>query len=166
LRFVTSLRKDYYQIPYDPFPNDIENAPIPENDFTAQYPSIGLRDGDHESDAIVNFSWVHTFNSKLLLTVSPFYHYNRANYDSSPNDTPVATTQDRGSTYGGGQASFSANVAKNNLQVGLYSFYQHDNELFGAIFNDGSGNPPFTDTEHRSGSLVAFFVDDKFKVTP
>src|ERR1700722_16921554 len=28
LRFVASLRKDYYQIPFDPFPNDIENAPI------------------------------------------------------------------------------------------------------------------------------------------
>ena len=42
--------------------------------------------------------------------------------------------------------SFAANVAKNNLQVGLYSFYQQDNELFGAIFNDGSGNPPFTDS--------------------
>ena len=27
LRLVTSLRKDYYQIPYDPNPNDIENAP-------------------------------------------------------------------------------------------------------------------------------------------
>ena len=27
LRFVTSLRKDYYQIPYDPNPNDIENEP-------------------------------------------------------------------------------------------------------------------------------------------
>ncbi len=127
LRFVTSLRKDYYQIPYDPYPNDIENNPV-----NGQYPSIGLRDGDHESDALVNFSWVHTFNSKLLLTVSPFYHYNRANYDSSPTDIPTATTQDRGSTYAGGQVSFSANVAKNNLQAGVYSFYQHDNELFGA----------------------------------
>jgi len=55
--------------PYDPFPNDIENAPIAANGFAAQYPSISLRDGDHESDAIVNFSWVHTFNSGLLLTV-------------------------------------------------------------------------------------------------
>ena len=81
---------------------------------------------------MVNFSWVHTFNSKLLLTVSPFYHYNRANYDSPPTDDPAATTQDRGSTYAGGQVSFSANVAKNNLQAGVYSFYQHDNELFGA----------------------------------
>ena len=88
LRLVTSLRKDYYQIPYDPNPNDIENAPIAANDFVAQYPSIGFRDGDHESDAIANFSWVHTFNTKLLLTVSPFYHYNDADYDSAPTTIP------------------------------------------------------------------------------
>src|SRR5271165_6715800 len=157
LRLVTSLRKDYYQIPYDPFPNDIENNPV-----YGQYPSIGLRDGDHESDAIVNFSWVHTFNSQLLLTVSPFFHYNSANYASSPVDIPVATTQNRGSTYGGGQVSFAANVARNDLQVGLYSFYQQDNELLGAVFNDGSGNQPFTDAEHPNGNLEAFFIDDKF----
>jgi hypothetical protein len=162
LRLVTSLRKDYYQIPYDPFPNDIENAPIAANGFVAQYPSLGLRDGDHESDAIVNFSWVHTFNSQVLLTVSPFFHYNRADYASSPQDFPVATTQNRGSTYGGGQVSFAASLAKNNLQVGLYSFYQQDNELFGAVFNDGSG-APFTDVEHPSGNLEAFFIDDKFE---
>jgi len=156
LRLITSLRKDYYQIPYDPNPNDAENQ---------QFNSSGLRDGDHESDAIVNFSWVHTFNSRLLLTLSPFYHYNRANYDSSPNDTPTVTTQHRGSTYGGGQASFSANVAKNNLQVGLYSFYQRDNEFFGVTFSDGS-NLPVADTEHPSGNLLAFFLNDKFQVTP
>jgi outer membrane cobalamin receptor len=157
LRLVTSLRRDYYQIPYDAFPDDIENNPV-----NGQYPSIGLRDGDHESDAIVNFSWVHTFNSQLLLTVSPFYHYNRADYSSSPEDFPVATTQNRGSTYGGGQVSFAANLARNNLQVGLYSFYQQDNERFGAVFNNGSA-APFTDVEHPSGNLEAFFLDDKFK---
>ncbi len=161
LRLVTSLRKDYYQIPYDPNPSDIENAPIAANDFKAQYPSLKLRDGDHESDALANFSWVHSFNSKLLLTVSPFFHHNAADYDSALTD-PVATTQHRSSNYGGGQVSFSANVAKNNLQVGLYSFYQQDKELFGAIFNDGSTSP-FADAEHLSGSLAAFFIDDKFK---
>jgi hypothetical protein len=163
LRFVTSLRKDYYQIPYDPNSNDIENAPIPENGFKAQYPSIGLRDGQHEGDAFVNFSWVHTFNSKTLVAVSPLYHYNSANYDSSPNDVPIASTDHRASTYVGGQVAFDSTFARNNLQTGLYSFYQHDNELVGAIFNDGSGNPPFTDREHPSGSLVAYFLDDKFK---
>jgi outer membrane receptor for ferrienterochelin and colicin len=160
LRFITSLRKDYYQIPYDPFPNDIENNPM-----NGQYPSIGLRDGDHESDAMVNFSWVHTFNSRLLLTISPFYHRNAADYASSPSDFPIATTQNRGSTYGGGQASFSANTARNNLQVGVYSFYQKDDEQFGALFNNGGGQP-FTDSEHPSGNLTAFFLDDKFKPVP
>src|SRR5579863_6137079 len=180
LRLVTSLRKDYYQIPYDPFPNDIENGSTAANDFAAQYPSIGFRDGDHESDAIVNFSWVHTFNSQVLLTVSPFFHHNAADYAGSRNDFPVTTTQDRSSTYGGGQVSFGANIAKNNLQVGLYSFYQRDSELFAAVFNppDQSQcvtatnplgicpnvNPP--DRERPSGSLAAFFVDDKFKPVP
>jgi outer membrane receptor for ferrienterochelin and colicin len=166
LRFVTSQRKDFYRIPYDPDPNDIENADTPENGFAAQYPSIGLRDYEHESDAMLNFSWVHTFNSKMLLTVSPFYHHNRADYDSSPDDTPIATTSHRGSTYAGGQASLGASFARNNLQVGLYSFYQQDNEFFGAVFNGGSGNPQLTDTERPSGSLNAFFVDDKFHITP
>jgi outer membrane receptor for ferrienterochelin and colicin len=164
LRFVTSLRKDYYQIPYDPFPGDIENNLV-NGQLTGQYPSLFLRDGDHESDALTNFSWVHTFNSQMLLIISPFYHRNAADYASSPADFPVATTQDRSSTYAGGQVSLSANIAKNNLQAGLYSFYQQDNELFGAVFNDGSASP-FSDLEHPSGNLAAFFIDDKFHVTP
>ncbi len=161
LRLVTSARHDSYQIPYDPFPNDIENAPIAANNFVAQYPSLTLRDGDHESDALASFSWVHTFNSRMLLTVSPFYHYNRANYDSALTD-PIAATQHLGSTYAGGQVSFSATANNNDLQVGVYSFYQRNNELLGAIFNDGS-SLPFTEAEHPSGSLAAFFLDDKFK---
>src|SRR5882762_487282 len=160
LRLVTSLRRDYYQIPYDPNPNDIENAPT--GGLPPQYRSIGLRDGQHEGDAFVNFSWVHTFNSKSLLTISPFYHYNSANFDSSPNDFPIASTDHRTSTYAGGQIAFNANFAKDDIQTGMYSFYQHDKELFAAIFNDGS-NQPFADPEHRSGSVVAYFWDDKFK---
>jgi outer membrane cobalamin receptor len=163
LRFVTSLRKDYYQIPYDPNPNDIENAPIAANGFAAQYPSIGFRDADRESDAMANLSWVHTFNAKTMLTVSPFYHRNSANYLSSPADVPVAANQDRTSTYAGGQSSFSANLARNNFQAGIYTFYQQNHEQFGAVFNDGSGSPPFSDVENPTGSLTAFFIDDKFK---
>lgn len=162
LRLVTSLRNDYYQIPYDPNPGDVENADIPENGFAAQYPSIGLRDGQHESDRLVDFSWVHTFNSRTLLTVSPFYHFNSANYSSNANDFPLASTDHRSSTYSGGQASFSTELGRNNLQMGLYGFYQQDNELLGAISNNGSGNPPFSDRERPTGSLTAFFLDDKF----
>jgi hypothetical protein len=158
LRLVTSLRKDYYQIPYDPFPNDIENKPV-----DGQYPSIGLRDGNHESDALANFSWVHTFNSKTLLTVSPFFHRNSANYDSSPADFKIATTDHHTSTYAGGQVSFSANFAKNNLQAGFYGFHQHDSQFFGIIFNNGTGTLPLAESDPASGGLEAFFIDDKFK---
>jgi hypothetical protein len=168
LRFVTSLRRDYYQIPYDPNPNDIENQQTGPNTFAGQYPTLDLRDDQHEGDAFVNFSWVHTFNSKTLLTISPFYHYNSANFDSSPNDVPIASTDHRTSTYAGGQVSFSTSFARNDLQTGLYTFYQHDNEFFGLIFNGmppPPNPPPVADPEHPSGSVVAYFLDDKFKPT-
>jgi hypothetical protein len=157
LRLMTSARRDYFQIPYDPFPNDFENT-NPNG-----YASIGLRDGQHEADAGLMFTWVHTFNSHLMTTVSPFYHYNSGDYASKPNDIPVASTENRSSTYAGGQASFAANSRKNDLQVGFLSFYQSDNQFFGAIFNDGSPNPPVADTEHPTANLETFYIDDKFK---
>lgn len=166
LRLMTSLRRDYYQIPYDPNPNDIENGSIPANGFSPQYPSIGLRDGQHETDTGFLFTWLHTFNSHLLTTVSPFYHYNSGDYASNPNDIPIATTENRGSTYIGGQASVAANYNKNDLQVGFLSFYQSDNQTFGAIFNDGSGNPPFTIGESPTANLETFYIDDRFNPFP
>ena len=163
LRLVSSLRKDYYQVPYDPYFDDLESA---------QFDSSGLRDGDHESDALINASWVHTFNSKLLLTLSPFFHRNIADYESNPNDYPTASTDRHSSTYAGGQASFAANFNRNDLQVGFYGFHQNDNQRLGILFNcpangdpnfPDCGGPPFADSESASGSLAAFFLDDKFK---
>ncbi len=166
LRLVTSLRRDYYQIPYDPDPNDIENGSIAANGFSPQFQSIGLRDGQHEGDAGVMFSWVHTFNSKIMMTLSPFYHYNSGNYASLASDIPVATTENRGSTYVGGQATVSANFKRNNLQAGFFSFYQKDNQVFGATFNDGSGNPPILDAEHPTANQETLFIDEKFTPVP
>jgi hypothetical protein len=162
LRIVTSLRRDFYQIPYDPFAHDIENAPVAANGFQAQYPTLDLRDAQHEADALGNLSWVHTFNSKTLLTVSPFYHYNHANYDSQPGDFPSASTDHRSSSYAGGQVSLNAHLANNDLQAGAYGFYQRNNELFSVAFNDSS-LPSFDDQERPTGGSAAFFLDDKFK---
>ena len=75
--------------------------------FHPAIPSIGLRDGDHEADAGVLFSWVHTFNSHLLTTVSPFYHYNSADYESTPNDYPTATTENRTPLMPGARSAFA-----------------------------------------------------------
>jgi len=169
LRLVTALRKDYYQVPYDPNFNDLESS---------QFDSSGLRDVNRESDAILNVSWVHTFNSKLLLTVSPLFHRNSANYEGAPNDYPTATTDHHTSTYAGAQASFAANFSKNDLQIGFYGFHQNDDQRLGILWNcPTNGDPnfgdvcspgqtlplPFADRESPSGGVAAFFLDDKFK---
>jgi len=144
LRLVTSLRKDYYEIP---------NAP-----------GDSLADGEHEADTFVNFSWVHTFPKNWVMTLSPLYHFNSANYNGNPNDSPTDTTDDRGSTYAGGQAIISGEVARNNIQAGFYGFWQRDDQLFGVIFNDG-GNPNFQDREIVTGHLSEIFIEDKIQLT-
>jgi hypothetical protein len=155
-RVVSSLRQDYYQIPYDPDPNSAGNQ---------VYPSFGLRDGEHETDGYVAFSWIHTFNSKLLITVSPFYHYSKANYQASPDDTPVATNADQTSNYGGLQASLNASVWKNDIQAGVYGFAQHQSNYFNNQFTNGSPNFPASSAS-ITGGVEEIFVSDKFKVTP
>src|SRR6202051_4864670 len=164
LRLVTALRRDYYQVPYDPNFNDLESS---------QFDSSGLRDSNRESDALINASWVHTFNSKLLLTVSPLFHRNTSDYKSSPSDYPTATTDHHTSTYAGGQVSFGANFNRNDLQVGFFGFHQSDDQRLGLLFNcpnngdpnfqNNCGGSPFLDCEPASGGVAALFVDDKFK---
>ena len=170
LRLATALRKDYYQVPHDPNFNDLESSLCPQCD------SSGLRDSDGESDVLINSSWVHTFNSKLMLTASPLFHRNTTDYQSDPNDYPTATTDHHSSTYAGGQVSFAANLSRDDLQVGFFGFHQNDDHHLGILFNcpyNADPNyspcdptklpPPFADSEPTSGGLAAFFLDDKFK---
>jgi len=160
-RIVTSLRRDYYQIPYDPNPNSPGNQ---------VYPSFGLRDGQHETDGYVAFSWIHTFNPNLLLTVSPFYHYNDATYVSPDTDTPVISNAVQTANYAGLQTTLNATVWKNNIQGGIYGFAQHQYNLFNNVFV--MCNPPNNPTCQNNGppttitaGLQESFLSDKFKVT-
>src|SRR6202163_4985786 len=148
LRFVSSLRRDHYQIPYAP-DNPLNN------------PGTTLRDANRENDSFAAFSWVHTFSPGLVLTVSPFFHYNSADYASDPNDFPSATTQNRSSKYEGGQGTVSWIAGPNNARVGFYSFAQQDDQFFHVVYNDGSGTviPPLADSP--TGSLIAAFVEDQ-----
>src|SRR5580658_10208746 len=155
-RVVGSLRQDYYQIPIDPDPGSIGNQ---------IFPSFGLRDGEQEPDGYVTFPWVHTFNANALLTVSPFYHYNGADYKGGPNDFPVISTVNQNANYGGMQATLSANFWKNDLQAGVYGFAQHQHNYFDNQFTDGSQNFPASSIG-VTGGLSAEFINDKFKVTP
>jgi hypothetical protein len=154
-RLVTSLRQDYYQIPYD------ADANSPGNQI---YDTSQLRDGQHETDGYVAFSWVRTFNSKTLLTVSPFYHYNRADYQGAESDFPVITSADQTAHYEGLQATFAADIWRNDIQAGVYGFAQHQNNFFGNQFTNGSENFP-SSSAGITGGLASVFIDDKFKVT-
>jgi hypothetical protein len=159
LRIVGSLRQDYYQIPIDPDPNSAGNQ---------VYPSYGLHDSEREPDGYVTFSWVHTFSPTLLLTVSPFYHYNQANYNGGANDVPVISTVRQTANYIGAQASLDVTAVKNNdLQVGVYGFAQHQSNYFNNVFtgcgdscqNFGASSAAVT------GGLGEAFLSDRFKVT-
>jgi outer membrane receptor for ferrienterochelin and colicin len=144
-RFVTTLRHDDYQIPEDP-----------------SLGSDNVQDVEREGDAVLNFSWIHTLAPGLLLTVSPFYHYNRANYDGDPNDAPISTTQHRGSQYAGAQATLAAVTKKHSFMAGVYGFGQHDDEAITLLSNDGSGDSVRQD-DKSTGQLESLFLEDQYK---
>jgi len=152
LRLVAQARRDFYQVPFDP------NDPNTQGQY--------LHDANRENDSFATFSWVHTFSPGLLLTVSPFFHYNSANYESSPLDLPSSATQDRSSKYEGGQATLAWVKERNNLRAGLYGFAQQDDQKFGLIFSDQSQpnlSPPVV--VNPDGSLEAVYVEDQFRAT-
>jgi hypothetical protein len=161
-RLMASLRQDYYQIPVDPNPDSSGNQILASGGVS---PSYGLRDGEREPDGYVVFSWVHTFNPDLSLTLSPFYHYNGADYHGGANDYPVISTVDQTAQYAGMQAALSASFWRNDLQAGVYGFAQHQSNYFENRFTDGSQNFPASSIG-VTGGLAAEFLDDKFKVTP
>ena len=155
LRLDAQYRQDFFQIPYDPDPNDWEQA-------SNYYSSFGLRDGQTERDSFVIFNWVHTLSPKALFEVAPFYHFNQAKYDSPSTDKPVATTWHQASNYAGAQADVRADLGSNSFSAGVYSFYQAENDLFGLVVNDQSfsaGSVPNTSTTANAGLLEFHFSD-------
>jgi hypothetical protein len=145
IRFVTSARRDDYQIPNNP--GDV------------------LDDVQREADAFTILSWVRKFNPDTVLTSSVFYHYNRADLDAAANDQPISTTDQRSSSYAGGQETLRLHLERNDVQIGLMGFGQRDNHLFNVLFNDNSGNSPVYQALNTSGSLVAGYIQDTFQAT-
>jgi outer membrane cobalamin receptor len=152
-RLVAQLRRDFYQVPFD------TNDPGTQGQF--------LRDANRENDSFVTFSWVRTFSPGLMLTVSPFYHYNSANYQSSPQDFPSSANENRSSKYEGGQATLSWIKNRSNLRVGLYGFSQQDDQLFGLLCHDPAQCQNVDPPEKHSpdGSLAAVYAEEQFKAT-
>ena len=156
LRLVTSVRGDHYQVPIDP--NDPATA---DN-----------RDIENERDAFANFSWIHTAGEGLTLTVSPFYHFNRAHYvgkfvgdPNDPGSSNVAIPEDdRGSNFAGGSALVNFVRGQHSAHFGLQVFGQRDNQLFGVTNGDGKVPVP-PQREIAWGSVSAIFLEDQFRPT-
>jgi TonB dependent receptor/TonB-dependent Receptor Plug Domain len=142
LRLVFSARHDNYDIPNTP-------------DQIAD-------DVQRETDAFAILSWVRKLSADAALTTSLFAHQNRADFDGDANDFPISTTDQRSSTYVGGQANLRWHMAQHDWQLGVTGFNQHDRESFDVLFNDGSG-APIHQTDTPSGSLVAAFIEDNYK---
>lgn len=155
-RVVGSLRRDFYQIPYDPNPNDFENS---------QFDTSGLRDNQEEGDGYALVSWIHTFTPSAVMTISPFYHYNSANYRGSPNDTPIGTTDLRASNYSGGQASIALTLPRDDVEIGAYSFFQHDHQTFRLAFNPPT-QQSVASAVGLSGAVESMYLSDKLTAAP
>ena len=161
-RFVAQSRRDFYQVPFDPHDPQLPVTTPPQF----------LHDANRENDSFALFSWVRTVSPGLLLTVSPFYHHNSANYESSPRDFPTSATTGRASMYEGGQATISWVKKRNSLRAGLSGFAQQDAQTFGLTCNDPTqtqcqGNPtnPLSETDNPYGSQLAVYAEDQLAAT-
>ena len=157
LRLDAQYRQDHFQVPYDPNPNDWEQA-------SQYYESYGLRDAQSERDSFAIVNWVHTFSPRATLAFAPYYHLNQANYDSLPTDLPASTTWHQLSQYAGGQSDAHLQLGPNFLATGAYAFYQSENDLFGVQVNDGSA-PSEPNTQSNAGAaLFEYYVSDNLRL--
>jgi len=151
LRLVASIRGDHYQVPNDPGQR-----------------ASGIRDVEDERDGLINFSWLHTMGTGTMLTLSPFYHFNRAHYVGGyvgqPDPNVAVPEDDRGSNYFGGVVSLAVNRGKHNARAGFQIFGARDNQLFGIVTSDGS-NPPLHQREMVWGNVAALFLEEQYRLT-
>ena len=151
LRFVGSARTDFFQVPND-----------------ADLQAAGVRDREREKDIFGNLSWIHTFGPGVLLTVAPSYHFNRAAFEGQGAvDQRLVTTDNRASSYLGGQTSLSVVKGRHNASAGFYGFAQHDNTLFGLTGTNDAGAPVDAHPARQkvSGNLEAVWIQDQYKAS-
>ena len=145
LRLTTSVRGDHYQAPIDPS-SDI------------------LHDVENEHDDFVNFSWLHTAANGVLITISPFYHFNQAHYSGSPEDA-IRSEYDRGSNYVGGVTTVVVVRGRHNFHGGLQVFGERDNQLYSVLDNSGAGGSVAPQRTIPWANVEAIFLEDQFKAT-
>jgi outer membrane receptor protein involved in Fe transport len=146
VRWIASLRADHYQIPNTP---DDQEA--------------GIRDLDLERDYLVGFQWVHTMPGGLLFSLSPYFHFNNAQYVGGPGDMPFILDDNGRSSYMGARALVQAQKKGHNARFGLEVWGQHDNTLFGLTANPGT--QILQQQERHWANTDSLFVEDQYRAT-
>src|SRR5436853_6175040 len=146
LRLTTSVRGDHYQVPIDPASSNI------------------LHDVENERDDFVNFSWLNTTTNGVLITASPFYHFNRAHYSGRPEDA-IRSEFDRGSNFIGGVTTLGVRRGRHNFHAGFQTFGERDNQLYSVVDNSGAGGNVAPQRTIPWANVEAVFLEDQFKAT-
>jgi outer membrane receptor protein involved in Fe transport len=145
-RWVVSLRGDHYQIP---------------NDSTTQ--AVGIRDVDLERDYLLGFHWAHSFADRVLFTLTPYFHYNAAEYISGPGDTPYILNDKAHSDYLGARSVLQVLKKRNDVRTGIEVWAQRDDTLFGLAANPGEA--VLNQHERNWAQSESAFVEDAYKVS-
>ena len=146
LRWIGSFSGDHYQIPN-----------------TQDQQSSAIRDVDLERDYLAGFSWTHSVSDGTVFSLTPYYHFNSAQYLSGPLDTPFVLNDNDRSNYLGARSVIQIQKKKHNARVGVEVWAQHDNDFFGLLANPGS--QVLNHAESHWANSDSAFVEDQYKLT-
>ena len=145
LRWLISLRNDHYAIP--------NNSPTQAS---------GTRDLDLESDDLLGVQWVHTAPAGLILTVSPYFHFNDTHYVGGPGDMPTILNEDSRSGYVGVRAMLQGIKKHHNARVGFESWGQRNSTQFDLTANPGTN--VFQQREMHWANTESIFAEDQYRL--
>ena len=99
-----------------------------------------------------------------VLTVSPFYHFNRAHYIGGSTTDPGNSRRRSRIQLRWRRGFIGINHGSNNAHAGFQVFGERDNQFFAIVTSDGS-NPPLSQRQPVWGNVEALFMEDQFKLT-
>ena len=106
---------------------------------------------------------MHTFSPSTLLAVFAVLPLQQRQLRTDPDDYPVATTPTGLELWRIAGLYYDVIATQHNSGRHLW-FGQHENDLFGSLFNDGS-NQNSPDSDWPPGASLKSFVSTTYKAT-
>ncbi len=145
-RWIASLRGSHYQVPNTP-----------------EQQESGIADLDLERDYLIGFNWTHSFSPGVLFILTPYFHFNRADYAGGPSDTPFILNDNNRSDYIGARSVLQAQEEHHNVAVGLEVWSERGDTFFGLMANPG--DQVLNQQQKHWAHSEAVFAEDQYKVT-